>query len=40
MVTFRKRLELVERPQMEADVVIVGGGPGWACLCPATFATD
>src|SRR5436309_11965686 len=32
MLTFRKPLEGIERPQMEADVVIVGGGPaGMAC---------
>src|SRR5512142_1244647 len=32
MIVFRKRLEGVERPQMEADAVIVGGGPaGLAC---------
>ncbi|MGA7524800.1 MAG: electron transfer flavoprotein-ubiquinone oxidoreductase [Acidobacteriaceae bacterium] len=32
MITFRKPIEGVERPQMEADVVIVGGGPaGMAC---------
>ena len=32
MMTFRKPIEGVERPQMEADVVIVGGGPaGMAC---------
>jgi electron-transferring-flavoprotein dehydrogenase len=32
MITFRKSLEGIERPQMEADVVIVGGGPaGLAC---------
>ena len=32
MTTFRKPIEGVERPQMEADVVIVGGGPaGMAC---------
>ena len=32
MMTFRKSLEGVERPQMEADVVIIGGGPaGMAC---------
>src|SRR3954469_22614185 len=32
MLTFRKPLEGVERPQMEADVTIVGGGPaGLAC---------
>src|SRR6266481_2669058 len=28
MLVFRKPLEGVERPQMEADVTIVGGGPG------------
>src|ERR1700687_4328167 len=32
MLTFRKSLEIPERPAMEADVVIVGGGPaGMAC---------
>ncbi len=32
MIYFRKPLEGVERPQMEADVTIVGGGPaGLAC---------
>src|ERR1700729_2144579 len=32
MLTFRKALEGIERPQMPADVVIVGGGPaGMAC---------
>src|SRR5882724_7486531 len=32
MITFRRPLPDVERPQMEADVVIVGGGPaGMAC---------
>jgi electron-transferring-flavoprotein dehydrogenase len=32
MIYFRKPLEAVERPQMEADVTIVGGGPaGMAC---------
>jgi electron-transferring-flavoprotein dehydrogenase len=32
MLVFRKPLENVDRPQMEADVVIVGGGPaGLAC---------
>ena len=32
MIIFRKPLENIERPQMEADVVIVGGGPaGMAC---------
>jgi len=32
MVVFRKPLENIDRPQMPADVVIVGGGPaGMAC---------
>src|SRR5262245_28140959 len=32
MITFRKPLEGIERPQMDADVTIVGGGPaGLAC---------
>ena len=32
MIYFRKPLEGVERPQMEADVTIIGGGPaGMAC---------
>src|SRR6476619_382196 len=32
MLTFRKLLENVERPQMESDVTSVGGGPaGLAC---------
>jgi electron-transferring-flavoprotein dehydrogenase len=32
MIVFRKPLEGIERPQMEADIVIVGGGPaGLAC---------
>jgi electron-transferring-flavoprotein dehydrogenase len=32
MLTFRKPLDIPDRPQMEADVVIVGGGPaGMAC---------
>src|SRR3954466_6767591 len=32
MITFRQPLEGVERPQMESDVTIVGGGPaGLAC---------
>src|SRR5215510_6760038 len=32
MIHFRKPLSGIERPQMEADVVIVGGGPaGMAC---------
>jgi electron-transferring-flavoprotein dehydrogenase len=32
MIIFRKPIEGIERPQMEADVTIVGGGPaGMAC---------
>ena len=32
MIHFRKSLEGIDRPQMEADVVIIGGGPaGMAC---------
>src|SRR5882757_10343298 len=32
MLTFRTPLEIPDRPKMEADVVIVGGGPaGMAC---------
>src|SRR5450432_257143 len=32
MLTFRKRLDISDRPKMDADVVIVGGGPaGMAC---------
>src|SRR5215468_9644501 len=32
MLIFRTPLENIDRPQMEADVVIVGGGPaGLAC---------
>src|SRR6201984_3822794 len=32
MLIFRKPLENISRPQMDADVVIVGGGPaGMAC---------
>src|SRR5215510_10182875 len=32
MLIFRKPLDIPDRPQMEADVVIVGGGPaGMAC---------
>ena len=32
MLVFRKSLEDITRPQMDADVVIVGGGPaGMAC---------
>jgi len=32
MLIFRKPLDGIERPQMPAEVVIVGGGPaGMAC---------
>src|ERR1700746_4188875 len=32
MIVFRKPIPAIERPQMEADVVIIGGGPaGMAC---------
>src|ERR1700723_4349900 len=32
MIHFRQPIEGIERPQMEADIVIVGGGPaGMAC---------
>src|ERR1700726_5271515 len=32
MIHFRQPIQGIERPQMEADVVIVGGGPaGMAC---------
>src|SRR5215467_432206 len=32
MIVFRKPLPAIDRPQMEADMVIVGGGPaGMAC---------
>src|SRR5207245_11052092 len=32
MLVFRKPLSSIARPQMEADVVIIGGGPaGMAC---------
>jgi electron-transferring-flavoprotein dehydrogenase len=32
MITFRRPIEGIERPQMEADVTIIGGGPaGLAC---------
>ena len=34
MLIFRKPLDNIERPQMPADVVIVGGGPpAWPALC-------
>ena len=32
MIHFRQPIQGIERPQMEADVVIIGGGPaGMAC---------
>ncbi len=41
MIYFRKPLEGIERPQMEADVTIVGGGPaGMACALRVSQLID
>src|SRR6202451_533744 len=41
MIHFRQPIEGIERPQMEADVVIIGGGPaGMACALRLTQLID
>src|SRR5579864_474465 len=41
MIYFRKPLEGIERPQMEADVTIVGGGPaGMSCALRLSQLVD
>src|SRR5262249_23258861 len=41
MIYFRKPLEGIDRPQMEADVTIIGGGPaGMACALPLAPPLD